>query len=317
MITNKLNVPLGLAVWAVDNDYDYVHEPDYISATSLLKPVKAIILGNQVDEEVLDVEDFIAAAFGTTLHAGIEKAWKVNYKKNLAALGYPENLIERVKINPGKDEIKEDTIPIYLERRSVKELNGMKIGGKFDMVADGILQDNKSTSTYTYIYGNKDDDYKLQGSIYRWLNPDIIHEDFIRINFIFTDWQRAQAKINPDYPQSRLLSKDIPLMSKEETEAWIAAKVHQIQIYKNKPQNEMPECTDEELWRSETKFKYYADPSKTGGRSTKNFSTKAEATEYMKSKGKGVVLEVPGEVKRCQYCRAYSVCEQRRRYFDD
>jgi hypothetical protein len=37
----------------------------------------------------------------------------------------------------------------------------------------------------------------------------------------------------------------------------------------------------------------------------------------MKSKGKGVVLEVPGEVKRCQYCRAYSVCEQRRRYFDD
>lgn len=37
----------------------------------------------------------------------------------------------------------------------------------------------------------------------------------------------------------------------------------------NKPDEEIPECTDEELWRSPTKYKYYSDPNKTSGRSTK------------------------------------------------
>ncbi|MDT9702117.1 hypothetical protein, partial [Streptomyces sp. P17] len=67
---------------------------------------------------------------------------------------------------------------------------------------------------------------------------------------------------------------------------------------------------------SKPQWKYYADASKTDGRSTKNFDNKAEAHAYCQKAGKGVVKEVLGEVKRCGYCAAAPICQQRLRYFD-
>ena len=184
------------------------------------------------------------------------------------------------------------------------------------MVADGILYDNKSTSVYTWIYGGRDKDYCLQGSLYKLINKDIIKEDFIRINYIFTDWQKSAVAQNEKYPLNRLVCKDIPLLSLEETKKFIEDKIKQIKIYKDSPEEKLPRCTDEDLWRAEPKYKYYADPTKTSGRSTKNFTSLQEANEYKLAKGnKGVVIVVPGEVKRCMYCRAYSICKQRREYF--
>lgn len=320
-ITNNGGVPLSLAVWAVNDEYDHVNEPNYISATRLMKPLRHIILPARVppQQQTADVEDYISSALGKTLHDGVEKAWTKNYEVNLRKLGYPQAVIDRVKINPTPEELKADTIPVYLEQRAIRKItvNGVEyaLGGKFDMVAEGIVHDVKSTTSYTWLYGTKDDDYCLQGSIYRWLNPEKITEDFIRIAFIFTDWAKAQAKQNPNYPQKRLLYKDIPLMSLEETENWIKNKIALVQRYKDSPESEIPECTDEELWRSDPKYKYYSDPTKTSGRSTKNFDSPVEARQFMAEKGgKGIVITVPGEVKRCGYCDAAPVCKQKLKY---
>lgn len=322
-ITNNTNIPLPLANWLVSDNYDYVSDDKYISVTSLLKPVKQIILSKRVDSDKLscDVEEFISRAMGTALHDSIEKSWLNNYSKNLKKLGYSENLIKRIIVNPTPEQLQsiDNPIPIYLEQRSMKELNGWKIGGKFDMVAEGVVNDYKSTSVYSWIHDNKTRDYQLQGSIYRWLNPDKITDDYIRINFIFTDWQKVNSLSDPNYPKSRLQYKDIPLLSLEETERFISSKLAQLDKYMNSPEIQIPECSEEELWRSPGKYKYYLDPNKTSGRSTKNFDNQMEANKYWKidKQGKGIVIYAPGEVKRCQYCSAASICKQRLKYFEE
>ena len=322
-ITNNFNISLSLAVWLLHDEYDYVNEPNYISVTTLMKPLRHIILPRRIPRELVetDVSDFIARALGHSLHDSIEKSWVKGYKRSLALLGYPEKVIERVLINPTPEELAStpNAIPIYLEQRAKKtvEVNGKTwtVGGKFDMVAEGIVHDNKSTSAYTWVYGGRDEEHQQQGSLYRWLNPDKITEDFIRINYIFTDWQKAQAKQNPNYPQKRVESKDIMLLSEAEIQRWVEWKLQLVMKYWDAPERDIPNCTDEELWMSDPKFKYYADPAKTSGRSTKNFDSLLEANAFKAEKGnKGIIITVPGEPKRCDYCDAFPLCTQKDKY---
>ena len=207
--TNKHNVPLALSVWLVADNYDYQDIPNYISATTLLKPLRQMILSARTLPSMLkvqpDVSDLAARAMGNALHDSIEKAWLSNYAKSLKILGYPEDVISSVRINPEPSELFDGCIPIYLEQRQKKQVGKWVVGGKFDMVADGVVHDNKSTTVYSWINGGKDEDYKMQGSIYRWLNPDKITEDFIRVNFIITYRQRSTATQDPEYPQARTM----------------------------------------------------------------------------------------------------------------
>jgi hypothetical protein len=320
-VTNNSDISLALAVWILHDEYDYINDANYISATKLMRPIRHLVLPHRIPEaqrQAPDVDEFIASALGKSLHDSIEKAWTHGYARALRLMGYPDDVIAHVRINP--ETVDEGTIPIYLEQRARREITvagrTYVVGGKFDMVMEGIVMDNKSTTTYAWTNGGKDDDYRLQGSIYRWLNPDKITEDFIRINFIFTDWQKFLAKANPRYPQKRVQHRDIPLLSIAETEAWIRWKLEQVHKYMALPEDQIPECTDDELWRSDPKFKYYSDPTKTAGKSTKNFDTLAEANQFWRvdKAGKGIVITVPGEVKRCGYCDAYDACTQKNRY---
>lgn len=323
IVTNRSDISLALAVWLLHDEYDYLTEDNYISVTTLMKPLRHIILPSRIpsNEMTMDVADLIPSALGKSIHDSIEKAWLKGYARSLRMLGYPQSLIDRVLINPTSDQLKArpDGIPVYIEQRTIAKFQGFTIGGKFDLATEGILQDNKSTSAYAWLHGTKDEDYCLQGSLYKWLNPDKITEDFIRINFIFTDWQKMLAKSNPAYPQSRLLHKDIPLWTIQETENWISQKLKLITKYRNAPESQIPECTDEELWRSDPKYKYYSDPAKISGRSTKNFDDQIEARKFMMNEkgGRGIIITQPGEVNRCNYCMAFPICKQKDKYLHD
>lgn len=322
-ITNEHDVSLALAVWLLYDEYDYVDNPKYLSATTLLKPLKQIVMKHRVDfsNESIDVMDFAQASMGTGLHDSIEKAWKLGHKSALKKLGYPERVVNAVVINPTKEDFDKnpDLIPVYIERRGTKNLRGWLIGGKFDIVTEGLLQDFKSTSTYSWVAGSRDDEHKMQGSIYRWIHDDVITEDVIRINYIFTDFVKYMAANNPKYPARRIMHKDIPLLSYERTEAWLNEKLQLIEKYWDAPESEIPECTDEELWRTEPQFKYFSDPAKVdvpGARSTKNFDDMISARKFMAEKGgKGAIKVVEGQVKRCEYCAVAPICKQRERYF--
>jgi len=318
-ITNITGISLPLAVWLASDNYDFSPDHRSISATSLLKPIRQILLKERLTEEhreTPDVSEFIASRLGHSIHDGIESAWTRGYAKAMKSLGYSENVISRVRINPTDEELREsnDLIPVYLEQRGSRDFGPYRISGKFDMVVDGELTDFKSTSVYTYLLGSKDEDYCLQGSIYKWIHRDKITSDFIAINFIFTDWQRARARQSNDYPQQRVMEHRVKLMSIQETEAWIANRIRTLEANANKSESELPHCSDADLWRGETTWKFYSNPQKTSGRSTKNFSDKAEAYAHAAAAGKGIVIEEPGKVKACGYCPAAPLCTQKDMY---
>ena len=101
--------------------------------------------------------------------------------------------------------------------------------------------------------------------MYKWLSPDKITGDTITIQYVFTDWSASAARADQKrYPQQRVMSKEFPLWSTSETEHWIKNKIEIYQRLAHAPQEELPECTEEELWTMETKYKYYKNPDLWG-----------------------------------------------------
>lgn len=315
--TNHAKIPLPLAVFLASDYYDG-KESNVITATTLLKPIRQIILSSRInpEESPTDISSLISSRLGTAIHDSIEKAWTQNYVEALKGLGYKDSLINRIAVNPSKEELTEDTIPVYLEQRAYKPVGKYTLSGKFDFVAEGMVQDFKSTSVYTYINQSNADKYILQGSIYRWLNPELITQDTMTIHYIFTDWSAVSAKQSKDYPQSRLISQRYTLKSLTDTDRYIKDKISLIEKYIDTKEEDLPLCTDEDLWRKPTQYKYYKNP--TSSRSTKNFDNKAEAYLRLHQEGNvGIVREVKGQVSACKYCSAFALCKQKDRLIEN
>lgn len=308
---NTSAVPLSLAVFLATDNYD--HDSETISVTTLIKPLKQIILASRVPQEdaLVDISNIVSSRLGSAIHDGIERSWLNGYKEAMKALGYPQRVIDRVLVNPEPEQLYEGCIPVYLERRSSKQIEGRTVSGKFDFVGEGRLEDFKNTTVFTWVNNTKDDDYVMQGSLYRWLNQDIITADTMAIQFIFTDWSAAQARSSTKYPPTRTMEKVYKLKSVQEIEAFVQNKIRAIDALWNAEESAMPACTDSDLWRREPQFKYYKNPQKTS-RSTKNFDNKQDAFIQMAQDGNvGIVKEVPGQVTACKYCPAFPICKQK------
>lgn len=309
--SNISEVPIALAVFLANDSYDHNDDPNTISATSLLKPLRQLILATRVPpgEGLVPLADMMKSRIGTAIHDRIEQSWIKDYQQAFKALGYPDKVINRIRINPTTTE--EDTIPIYLEQRIQKKIGKWTISGKFDFVSEGKVQDFKTTSTFTYLKQTNSEKYSQQGSIYRWLNPTIITEPVMEIHYIFTDWKSSQAKIDTAYPQRQFLTQSFDLMTLRETEVFITRKLAAIEQYMEADEDQIPLCTDDELWRSEPVFKYYKNPTKLA-RSTKNFDNRQDAYLRLAEDGNvGLVKEVPGQVTACKYCPAFAACSQK------
>ena len=200
---NVSEVPLALAVFLSSDGYDYNDDPCTISATTLLKPLRQIILPSRIPpgEGLVNLADMMSNRMGAAIHDGIERAWLNNHAAAMTALGYPQHIIERVLINPKPEQIQDGSIPIYLEQRLHRKLGKWTISGKFDFVGEGKVQDFKSTSVWTYKNQVNNQKYAQQGSVYRWLDPKLITQDVMDIHYIFTDWKPAVSKTDHRHPQ--------------------------------------------------------------------------------------------------------------------
>ena len=313
---NVSDVPLALAVFLASDSYDYIDDPYTISATTLLKPVRQTILAGRVPpgEGLVDLADMMSSRMGSAIHDGIERAWKTNHRQALKDIGLPSRVVEKVLVNPDVSEVTEDRIPVYLEQRLSRKLGKWTVTGKFDFVGEGRVQDFKTTGTFTYRNQTNATKYSQQGSIYRWLNPRMITQDEMDIHYIFTDWKPGQAKTDPSYPPKRFHTQRYPLMGLQETEQFIQRKLEQLERYQSAQEGDIPECSDEDLWRSDPVFKYYKNGDTTAKRSTKNFSSRQDAVIYMGTNGNvGAIKEVPGLVTACKYCPAFAACSQKDR----
>lgn len=312
--TNKAGLPLSIAVWLATDDYEHQADPDTLSVTTLLKPIRQIVLAKRAKavgaEKEVDVSDLIASRLGTAIHDSLEKSW-FDPGKALARLKLSQKVKTNLVINPTPEylEANPDAMPIFIEQRSFKKVGKYTITGKFDIVMMGQVEDYKSTGVFSWIKKSNEEKHKMQGSMYRWLNPDKITSDVMGINYIFTDWSKVRAQ-GKDYPKSRIVQDLIPLHSIDVTDDFVKNKLKQVDYYAQLPEDKIPYCTDEDLWRRPTVWKYYAKPGLV--RSTKNFEDFHEASKYLHEQGSvGHIKEVKGEVLACNYCAAANICTQR------
>lgn len=293
-MNNAANIPLPLAAWLAHDSYDYVNDDDYISATSLLNPVGLSILQHRARQSGLlpeaDVSDSVITKSGTAVHDQIEDFWRTpaKWEKALRKLGLSENFINSLLVDP-------DTPPppgtpvMYMEMRRKRPFHGAVIGGKFDVVYCGQLMDYKQTYVSSYTSKAKDKIYQMQGSIYRWLFPDLITEDTMKILFMFKDWNSNIT--SEGYPIAPAAYKEYPLLSHEEVEDFIRKKLDALYKYRDVPTLELPKPEFDSLYQPDISYKYYADPTKTGGRATKVFDKPGPANMYAVGKP-GVVIPV-------------------------
>ena len=311
---NVGEVPLALAVFLATDNYDYNSDPNTISATTLLKPVRQIILpGRIAPGEVLpNLADMMSNRMGSAIHDAIERSWLTNHIPALQALGLPQHVINRTKVNPTPDALQPDDIPVYLEQRHHKQVGKWQVSGKYDFVMDGQVQDFKTTSVFTYKNQLNGTKWALQGSLYRWLKPEQITQDRMAIHYIFTDWKASMVKTDSNYPPKRFHTQLYELTSVTQTEQFVRRKLAEIDQYMDADEQDIPYCSDEDLWRSEPSFKYYKSGDVNAKRSTKNFPTRQEALIYMGDNGNvGAIKEVPGQVIACKYCPAFAACSQK------
>lgn len=315
--TNNTGLSLFAQVFLATDHYD--HSEAGLSATTLLKPIKQVILAQRVPMElrVSDVMDMEASRAGTAMHDGFERAWiSPRLPETLASLGMPPSMVAKVRVNPSKEEVEAGGIfPVYLEQRLSKQVHGLTVTGKFDNVINGEVGDLKNTSVWKYMNGDFEA-YVLQGSIYRWLDPSLITKDIMNVDFRFGDWKRGElAQYGDKYPPNKMITKRLRLLSYEETDAYVNQRVSELIRLKDVSEEEMPPCTDKELWRKPTQYRYYKDKEKAytpGARSTNNFDNAADAYGKLAKDGNvGVVIEKRGEVTACKYCSAFLACQQK------
>lgn len=319
-VTNRTDIHLALAAWLAYDGYDHSDDPKEISVTSLIKPLKQTILAARVPPQnnVEDIVGRVASATGTAIHDSIEAVWATPEKieKSLKSLGLPKKIRDRIVVNPSDEVLAtmKNPIAVYVEIRSKKKVGKWIVSGKFDIVFDAEVGDFKSTKAYSYMKGNKVLDYKKQGSMYRWLNPDKIKKDTMKIHYIITDFSPVNT-YQQGYPEQAVFSKTYDLASYEDTQEYVESRLAQLEKLWNAPESEMEPCSEEDLWMDPPKFKYYKDPTKKA-RSTKNFDDMHSARQYQATTGKGAGLidVVYGEVKACKYCAAFHVCQQKDEY---
>lgn len=344
-IVNKDNIALVLAAAVIYSDYDLNPGKKVVSATTLIRPVKQIVKtmwGIKKSKREIDVSSYLASFIGSSVHGVVEYVWtnpKI-YKSLMKTLGYSKKSIKNMVVNPkdtSKKYLKGKTV-IFVEKRSEIVVKGYTISGKFDYTINGKVHDLKSTSCFAITKVNTEKErfrelmsgkrkgigrvyaveiecpsvfrYVMQGSIYKVLNPNIITGNTLVIQAALKDWVKFRID-QPYYPQSRLVDLEFELFSKKEVKQYMKLKIASLIDLKSiKDEDLLPECSSNDLWQSDSQWKYY---SKEGAaRATRNFKEDASAAFAFKDEkgGVGVVKEIQGTVRACNYCPHIDDCKQ-------
>ena len=276
-ITNKLNLPEGI-VKAVETERHNKTEKE-LSATTLLKGIKEIILTwRHWDELTDDAADRIWAVFGTAVHALLE--------------------------TEGEHEFTECDLTAAMPQ-------GMTITGKIDNynMETGTITDYKTASVWKIMLGDFGD-WRMQGLIYAWM----LAKNGFKINrcrfvAILKDQSKSKAKFDAKHPQRPVHIYEFPIGNAElnEAETYINERITEYLKNLDKPDDEIPPCSDKERWASETG---YAVKKQGAKRAVRVLPTRAEADKMAADLGAGHYVETrPGESRKCgDYCACCDFC---------
>lgn len=313
--TNLHNIGLPMAVMLAADGYN--HNEDVISVTQLIKPLRELILSDRMASLNIptvdpDIIGMYKSRVGTAIHAYAETVWLNDELRNsaLEQLGVPKKTRDKIVVNPEK--VTKGQHAVYVEKTGYREIMGYELRGTADVIYFGRLGDYKKTSPLSYKDDAKNTKYSLQGSIYRYIMPDLIKEDTMSIFEMYDEWVPFKTN-DPNYPPAQVVEKIIPLMSLTETERYIKNKINDLNKYFDADDADIPECTDDDLWRKKPVFKYYKNPE-SKSRSTANFDNYEDAFRRKEADGHvGVIDEIKSKAVACRYCNAFPICQQAKR----
>jgi hypothetical protein len=188
-----------------------------------------------------------------------------------------------------------------VEERLYMEVGGWKLSGQLDrlLTANESIEDWKTLSVF-----KKDSiAWEQQLNIYRLLaHKNGYKVNQLKVNAIYRDWRRFEAKRGGDYPPIPFAVIDIPVWTLEETEEYVANRVA---MHQAADRGEITLCTDEERWATPTT---YALMKEGGKRATKVAHTKEELGDP----AKGFFIEERlGGYRRCEeFCSVAPFCKQ-------
>lgn len=264
-INNPNNLP-DVLVRAAIGDYDRRPNPNRMSVTDLINPpmIRHLKIKHWDDIEV-DIDDLAWALFGKAFH----------------------DLMHRY------------SGPAISEEKIEQQIGSLVLVGQPDVHLDGVLDDYKVTSVWSFIYGDKPE-WESQLNIYRYLlfaKGILITE--ARIIAILRDWVKTK-KVQPDYPRSPFHVADIPLWPIPTTLEYINKRLV--------AHAELELCTPDDKWQRDTTYAVIGDGKKKASRVLDSEEAAQEwATANMK--GKYDIVLRRGERIRCGfYCLVKDVC---------
>lgn len=277
-VTNKFNVPAPLVTLA-SRDY-YSKGASHYSVTELLSPPRVRRLREQhADVLTQDVADMLWPLLGSALHVVMERG---------ATPGWVS------------------------EERLFAEVDGVTISGQIDLqeeTPDGlILHDYKFTSVWAVM--NDKVEWEEQLNLYAWLVRTVKKKDVVglRICSLLRDWSRHESK--EGYPPSQIHVLEIPLWDQDKATKFVEARLeaHRDSKVAHTWGDELPQCTPQERWQSETTYAVKREGRKTAIRVLKSL----EEANQLAEKEKGYVETRLGESKRCtgNFCGVAEFCEQ-------
>jgi hypothetical protein len=283
-LTNKFNLP--------ETFVNVIRRPQYskgnseISVTEILSPPQLVLLRRQHQEDIeQDAADMVWSLFGSAVH----------------------NILEH-----GKDDHH------IVEERLFTTFEGWSISGAIDLqtLVDGkvLIADYKVTSAWTV--QQEKQEWIDQLNLYAWLVERVKGDQVagLQIIGIVRDWSRREAALKETYPQSPIVTLDIPLWDYKDREEFVRRRLtlHNEANFAA-VSGFMPECTPEEMWEKPTT---YAIMKAGGVRAKKVCNTLSEAENFVVTKYPDHHIETrEGGRTRCEsFCQAAPFCKQYQAY---
>ena len=287
-ITNKLGLP-DMLQRAAEKEYTY-RDKRY-SITSLLDPDRVLMLKRRYNDIIeQDISECIWMLFGSVTHYALETG--IECKEN---------------------EYVEEHLEYTFD-------NGYTLSGIVDHVYD-FVDDYKTTSVWTVIYGSNNEHWKKQLQMGAYLHYKK-HGNWIskgRIIAILKDWNKKDAKSKMDYPDYPVHVIEFDLGTPDEIEKWILDRFETIRILEKLSDFELPMCSMEERFNKGNK---YAVKKKANKTATKVHDTLEAARKHlinleMKYPGVYEIEERKGEDTKClNYCSCNKQCPYYLMHYD-
>ena len=292
-LSNKYNLPSGLASSIKHINSSYSRGQSDISATSLISSPTIKILSEKYNDQIeTDVADLFYTILGTAVHEIIDKSDKT------------KNVIK--------------------EKRFFGKCKGWVISGAIDrlivseaefetekiMFAD--IEDYKCTSVWAAINDKKE--WHQQLNVYAWLvRQNGYSTKSLKIIVLARDWQKSKAadsqKNNGNYPAIPFVPIDIPLWTNKQQDNYVENRVllHQEADHLFNTMNVQVGCTDEERWKNPP---IYAVKIKNQKKALKLFDLEVDAQDYAKNIRESYIEVRPSIARRCKdYCNVKQFCE--------